>query len=487
VRAARPLIAGTLAAVALAGRAAADAPVAPPALADAPPIEPARPLRGKPRLAAVLGENLLLILPSTAYYWNTTDLQKEDWELDWDWPSWRTKLTTLDALILDTGNWTSNAIRHPLAGLASYQTGRAAGYGVLGSTAIDLATAVVWEYVVEYKERIALNDLVVNALSGFLIGEPLFQLGLGTGERAGWPRRVVAAAISPFDRLHAALGRPAWAPRAPARGRYELLLGVGGARHGAAGYAEVGLGLELEVVRGKGTAPGARSRATFDVRAGDDDLTRLRVSTATIYGGRFAERADDRGRTGATFLGAGGGFDLDMRRLGSEWDRLALWHLAGPRLELALAHAAWRVRWELGAYADVGMIQAHVFGPVPPWQPEPQTSVLRARGYYYGAGGTLATRIEIAGDRWRAAASATAHQLWSIDGYDRHELGGGPEDPHDVTDQRVTGRASIGVEPGGAGARLELEVEGAIRRGAWQGAERVTREHGVAVRYILAL
>jgi hypothetical protein len=476
--------------VASAGAATADPPRPPPSLDLASsalaPIDQPRPLRGRLRALALVGENLALILPSTIYYWNTTDLQEEDWELDWDWDSWRKKLTTFDALILDTGNWTSNSIRHPIIGAASYQTGRAVRLGPLGATLVDVASAVVWEYIVEFKERIAVNDLVVNTVSGYLIGEPLFQIGL-TGHRAAWPRRAIAFLVSPFDRLHAALGRPAWIPRGPVFARHDLVVSAGVARQGGGDYEELGVGLDLEVIRARGTGSAGRNRAEAEVRFDADRFTRLRVATATTFGGRLAEREDDRGRGSERFFGAGGGFELDMRLLAAEWDRLAVFHLIGPRAAGSVHDRATRFAWEVGASADVGMVQAHVFGPVLPWEPEPQTSVLRVRGYYYATGVSLAARLAVAGPTWSAALRGSAQQLWSIDGLDRHELHGGPADPHDVADQRVTGRATIGTRLRDRGLRLELELEGALRRGTWQRQVRLTTETTISARAVIEL
>ena len=123
------------------------------------------------------------------------------------------------------------------------------------------------------------------------------------------------------------------------------------------------------------------------------------------------------------------------------------------------------------------MIQAHVFGPVLPFAPLPQTAVLRTRGYYYGAGLSLAARLAWDTTLATLHLAGTATALTSIDGFDRQELFGAENDPHDIADQRVWGRAAIGTPSAWLdGARVELALEATWRRGSWQRLARSTRE-----------
>jgi len=445
------------------------------------------------RLALAVVESVGLMLPATIYYWSTTNLQKEDWELDWDWESWRTKLTSLDALIVDTGTWESNAMRHPIVGALSYQVGRANGYGPGVSTVFDFLSAMAWEYLVEFKERVSINDLVVNTASGFLIGEPLFQLGrVADDPGASWTRRGVAAIASPFYRLHDELGYRATAPVARAWSRLELGLGAGVTRDGGSTRPESRVAVDIDLVRhrhyhapGAGaswTSPGAWSRIDAEVRASDDGVTGVRASSMTTYAGRFWRDHDEDGRGADRFLGLAAGFDYDSRRLENEWDRTAVFHLIGPRLALGYRGAHHEVRWELAAYGDVAMVQAHAFGPVPPFSFD-LTSVLRARGYYYATGASAITRIGVLTPRWTGELEARAYQMWSIDGLDRVEMNGGPndlDDPELVADERVRVRARGGIFLGASSdLRLELGAEASFRRGTWSAIDRRTTSLGI--------
>jgi hypothetical protein len=152
-------------------------------------------------------------------------------------------------------------------------------------------------------------------------------------------------------------------------------------------------------------------------------------------------------------------------------------HLVGPRFATARWRDGRRISWQLAGYADLAMSEAHVFGPTPQFPPLPLINIVQAQGYYYATGISLSSRLRADTPRWMAELEARAFQFWSIDGLDRVELNGGPLDPHDVTDQRVFGRAVLGfwARPS---LRLEIAVEAALRRGAWQDRERTTGELG---------
>src|SRR5690349_19614736 len=80
------------------------------------PLEPDRPILRRWRIPIVIAETAATLIPPTIYYWNTTSQQREDWEMNWTWSDWKLKLTSLDALSVDTGYWEANAIRHPIGG-----------------------------------------------------------------------------------------------------------------------------------------------------------------------------------------------------------------------------------------------------------------------------------------------------------------------------------------------------------------------------------
>ena len=212
----------------------------------------------------------MVIAPPLYYYWRTVDDQKEDWELNWTWDDWKSKLFSTDELVLDTNRFEANGMRHPLAGALVYQIGRANGMGVLGSTIMDFANAVLWEYVAEFREKPSVNDIFANTAAGFLIGEPLFQIGNQVDGRSSLFRRGLALIASPFHRAQKEVGlsplvdEPIVAE--PVRGdrRYQC----GALRRSSDVKGEVRLGLDLEVLRDPDLACRARTRSGPGSRRG---------------------------------------------------------------------------------------------------------------------------------------------------------------------------------------------------------------------------
>lgn len=443
------------------------------------------------RVPLIIGGTVAMLLPPTYYYWHNSSLQREDWELGWDRESWGKKLT-FEAVRFDSNRWEANAARHPLAGAFHYGVGRANGLGMLSSVALTFGASAVWEYVVEFREVVSANDMVVNTISAVSIGEPLFQLGLLADQpHANIARRGLALVASPFDRTQRTFGLSALERQRKPWNRLDAQLGTSVATFGPKTRTEAQLGLDLAIVTepaygvpGTGaiaTRPAAFNEIAVDLRLGDDapealNLPGIRFSSATTYFGRYQRNIDEQGSGTDTFIGAWTGVDIETRRLANEWDKMTLFHLVGPKLQVRRVSPTTTVTWDLAAAADVGMVQAHVFGGMQRWEPEPQTSSLQARGYYYTLGPTVSSRLKVEGTRLAASLEGAAHQMWSIDGFDRIELHGGPNDPEDLSDQRVRGTATAGVRPGSGDTRVQLFTNVVLRRGAWDTMSRASTE-----------
>jgi hypothetical protein len=482
------------------GATLADSPgmTAEPLRLDAP--APVRANLARWRYPLILTGTAMIMVPAGLWYWESVNQQKEDWELRWDLASWKSKLTSFDDVVLDTNKWTANAARHPLVGALHYQVGRANGLGPGSSLLLSIGSAVVWEYLVEYREQISLNDLVTNTAASVSIGEPLFRFGLLVdAPHASWTRRGLGMLLSPFDRTEQALGVAMRHDQAEPWARLEGTIGLSGADFGDATRLEGRAGLDLALVTepaygrpGTGTVDTrafAFDTLEVDARVGDAAPEALHVPGAfvrstTSYLGRYSRALDDDGHGRDLFVGAGTGFELTARRLGAEWDKVMVMQLFGPQIELRALGAHARISWALGASGDLGMVQAHVFGPVVPFTPEPQTSALRVRGYYYATGATLSSRLRLEVGPVRARLDATAHTFWSIDGLDRIELHGTANDPEHVADQRVRATGALGVDLGD-GQRFELFGEVLYRRGTWAAQARSSTEldGGVAMTF----
>jgi len=451
----------------------------------------------------IIGEELLVFVPPVIWYWRTAEHQAVDWELGWDWDSWEKKLT-FEKVLFDTNPFFVNAVRHPAKGVLDYHIARANGFGMTGATVFATVMGAAWEYVVEYREDPSINDLIFNTAGGIAIGEPLWQFGqLWRGGRLTYADRARTALFAPFDAIHDTVRVPHrwWRPRAWRS--FELAAGAGTRRFADTARSELLLDADFEVIadpayladgpRSGATPAGAWNRVHARVRFADTNadkhMTGSYLHSRTSLVGHYAQDGAGNSR----FVGLGTAFTFDKEALPHEWDKLAVAHLLGPQIELAHRGPGYVVRWEGGAYGDFALVQAHVFGPDPPFPPAPPyRSTLQANGYYDGFGASALTRLRADTRYLGLDIEVTMHEWWQIGGADRDsvearvESEGIPATPQDSTDERVFWRAALVGHPSGRWS-VAGTLEGAYRRGTWRDLDRRTAEHTVGLLLQVAL
>lgn len=496
-RGARTLGALLLAAVMLSAPVDAAADAAPDLDLDPPPPET------QPRhLRIALFESAIALVIPSVYYWSTREAAEIDYDLQWDWDSWKAKLS-FDAVRFDTNSWTLNAVRHPLMSVIQYEIGRTNGLGMFGSMLLATAHGVVWEFLVEYREYPSLNDLVVNAVTGLQIAEPLWQLGqLWRGGDLSPGDRVKTALVSPFDAMHDLVGRRhrrwfrprAWRSIDLFAGGLRRQLGDDRTHDEAVLAGDVDLVNDARYLapgpqRGP-IRPGTWSRIRGAIRIGDvgggTELLAVQLRSRTTLAGRHGH--DERGYGLAAALGTG--FTYRRDRLADTFDHVAIAHLVGPQLQLSRRTPGLAVRWDAAGYGDFAMIDAHVFGGAPPFTPPPPyVSLLQAPGYYTALGVTGSTRVRLDTGAWSLEGELDAHKAWQIDGLDRVQQDelptGALYTAYGVSDLRLYWRAQLGFRRGALG--LAVAADGAHRRGAWAGLRRDSSEVAIGLLGQLAL
>lgn len=96
---------------------------------------------------------------------------------DWDNPRPEERFEAA-AWILDNNSLGVNYLGHPLTGGLSYSMARANHHGILVSNGYAFVTSFLWEFVLEYKEKVSINDVIVTPGAGLPIGEFVYKLGL---------------------------------------------------------------------------------------------------------------------------------------------------------------------------------------------------------------------------------------------------------------------------------------------------------------------
>jgi hypothetical protein len=386
--------------------------------AEAPPDRPA--LARHPSLALL--ETGLAIGLNTAWYWWDSTSNARDWDLHWDWPSWRRKLN-LELVRFDNNSYLTNTGSHTAAGTIVYLIGRGNGLGAPASVLLVVGQSVIWEFVVEFKEKPSLNDLFNNPLGGLAIGEPMFQLSefFARGASNG-VNETLAMLFSPVSSLNAWAGNQRRRPAAEVDGlglpadvwhRFALYAGATSTRwtgnEDARTETQIGLQTELNTLPGYGR-PGRRSRFFGPGRLTSIDAA-LQLTNERTTGGLLATRVALAGYHGQTLRGAGpeavrgsslvltlaNSFEYaNQSRPGLPVDQVASFGVLGGTAEYVRRHDRFAAELRLAAFPDVAMVTSmageryqQAFGG------GGMKTVLAERGYYFAYGLSLLSRIAL--------------------------------------------------------------------------------------------
>ncbi len=437
-------------------------------------------LRDRPRhTGRAVVETAAVLTGGLIWYWRDLDFNTRDWDLQWDRQSWKRKLTSLDAVRFDQNLFQTNAVSHTRAGVAHYQILRGNGFGAGASALGTFATSAVWEYLVEFKELVSLNDLIVNSVSGFAIGEPFYQLGeFFLRSSPSLFTRGMAGALSPVATVndwmdHRQPGQRrdrGWGFDRDAWHRFALTGGLGARTFDQdSDRNEISLGLSAELVSlpqylrpgslRTWIRPGAFSAVSADLelsdRGGTGGAFRSRTSIAGHYAQRYQRTGDGDVRGWGRLLALGSSFEYESVDRPGGQDYLAVMDVLGPQAELTAALGGLRVRWLNEAYGNFGMVKSLAMeGRVPLMQGpvyHPADSggtipgVLGARGYYYGLGLTAASRLLLEYRRLDTGVEVRGQRFSSISGFDRFQEEIRSE--LHLSDRRASARTWVGLRP----------------------------------------
>jgi len=406
--------------------------VSPEASAQVEPKEP------EPGHLLTIGQELSFVGAGTLWYW----LDRDRNLADWDFPSWEQRFT-LEAWRLDNNEFPINFLGHPISGSAFYAMPRANDHGLLASTAYAFATSFAWEFLVEFREKVSINDMFVTLGAGMPIGEFASKFWRYVN---GLPERptAVQSALAPT------LGFPVWGKRAAygephtTKGPYDQLgyaTAVKPAVH--AGYQMrhhdwgddrattqgVHLGGRLSTIRGEGL-PGDSVRffddadvAYLSVFAGGGRGAReVDLFAEMILLGFYAKSLDVMRRGTDGLLGLSLAYQYRFRDFDGYNDRVGVLHMPGLAAEFAVrtSSAELRTSWRLNgdfagmhsaAFSD--WARAHV-GPG-----DRAKTILRKHGYHYLWGVSSRFGAELDVSPVDLSASFTLGTYDSIEDLDR--------------------------------------------------------------------
>jgi hypothetical protein len=419
-----------------------------------------------------VAEQVGLLLLGFAQYRTSQDQNARDWDLDYTWQDFRSKLL-LSSVSFDNNRFDTNWLTHPAAGYLYYTSARANRLGIPASFAMSFASSTFWEYVGEFREQVSANDVISTPASGVVLGETATQLGaLFHRSRPGVASTLLGWIFTPFKSAHDAidgleverpttyddLGFPGdvWH-----RFRFGLSLGVTSQERGVTQpEGRVNADSRIVTLPDYGRA-GQRSRwfsagevSSFAVRGAlaGGELVDLELEAAVIAAGHYHQHVEARAG-GLVGHGTVAGWELvteygrhsydrDGRR---PQDRIALVG-SGGAFEQSVHAGPLTIRTRahvLGGFAGVGAyawFDQAAFG-----DSTRMPSVVRGEGYYHAYGVTVRPSIELEAGRLDGGADVRLDWFAAITGFDRRQFE--VRDELQPLDRRARTRAWIGVRP----------------------------------------
>lgn len=360
--------------------------------------------------------------------------------LDWDRPSFEQRLNG-EAWRFDSNTFALNYVWHPLAGAGMYVLARGNRLGMWPSFAHSLAGSTLWEYVVEFNEKVSINDMVITPLAGLAVGEFFHKLAVFTSDRAASGAGSRALAWSLGLSVHGHRRLDGFVPRAPTKLWHDLAFRYGfgvvrGPRPERRETSAHWLGFHGRFVslpgylqpQAQATWFGNGEFASFDLSLslGRDGIGGSATAETLIAGyhrqivssGRGDTTARDGVLASTTALAAGYTY-RSTRALGYD-DRQGLLHFPAIVSELVARRGPVAGFVGLRARPSVGSMSVPAYSAYRRVMPEGRTkTVLERERYFYGwgFGGEVDARLRLG----PVEVAGRLGGLWlrSIEGLDR--------------------------------------------------------------------
>jgi hypothetical protein len=391
-----------------------------------------------------------------------------------------------DVPMLDSNDFITNYTGHSLTGILYHLAARTNDVPIWETALWSLGTSLAWEWVVEFRGKIDVNDIIYTTPVGLGVGEFAHKFGRllqQQGEGGGWgTARWTLGFFQAFNDTTAG----ASSPRGPWID-HDLDLRLGGAygrgSSQVAGDSERGAGYSA-YVRFGGTLtgfddgyPAGRGWQSFSdgnvtsldlkVGGGSSGFRDTYILSDTLLAGwRYTDIEEGAARGKAVNLGTAAAFRYHRERYGAWREQLSLAHLPGLAADAELWGPGWRLRGLLRLHPDYGGV--HVFA-YPEWQAaypdESGMAVIEQHGYLHGFGASARLGAELQVSRLRAGGSLFAGGYRPHHGLDEFRPGREHHEPGwesgtQTTEQDITSRMLDyelwlrGDLPGGAFARV---------------------------------
>lgn len=423
--------------------------------------------RYKPHYVRAAAEMFGLLGSGLVYYWVKAEQNKEDW----DFPDISQRFTG-EAIRFDNNLFITNHVLHAASGTGYYSFARANGLSVPASLLYSFSTSAVFEWGLEWLEKVSINDLVYTPMGGFAPGEWFNQFGnyLNSAPEGGGVGNQIAAATLGFPRyIHNRLDGERLPPALPADNlgfstayshRFDLGYGFAAADNdqGRSGL-EHDVKFDARIVSmpgflrpgrfstdfGNGNFTDMRTRLGFDSSGWADLDLYFEADLAGYYSQDIQPAASGVSGDASMYAVASAVRVIDSWSLGRD-DTLALAHLIGPSAKWWFAAGGALLRLDASVSIDFAGVRSL---PYREWEKlfgsAGTKTVLQKHSYYFaiGTSGRVGARLSHGGLDLGGRGGVGLYD--SLDGADREQQTV-YRDLHN-RDQMVEGEAWVGYTP----------------------------------------
>lgn len=422
---------------------------------------------------------------STGYYWGTLG-ERKWYEYKVDLDNLKDRFITGDAIRFDNNPWDTN-VGHIAAGAGYYLLARSNDLSLPESFLYAGVASTAWEFFVELRDEVSINDAIMTPLGGFAIGETMYQLGEFFQHSSDTiPNQTLGFLFGPSTAIHRWLDNTR--PKPPANvdrfglttdpwHRFRLFAGGGVSQvHDTDKQrTESAMGFDFEVVTAeKYRKPGEASifytdgvfnELAFKVALADTEMVDLQFFSKTAFLGYYQQQIvkdEDSQTLGgySLFIGASSAFEYYAHEFAGigEADKQVICDLIGPSLVVDYFYRGFHMRAGVDAYPAFSMVkpaaveayeQDHII--------QRTGSVFQAERYYYAFGMTAAGKLEMDYGPYGIEGRIRYHYFDSIEG--RNPLQQRGPDDIELKDQRLWMQVSCYYALPIENLKLALDIE----------------------------
>lgn len=357
----------------------------------------------------------------------------EDWQWNFTWEDQKERFFTFKAHRFDSNDFGLNW-RHALAGMIYYQFARSNNLSWLQASLYSIGGSLAWEYMVEWREVISINDNIMTGLGGYVLGESWFQLGRYFFNSPSRFSRLFSW-LNPFMKINGWFDRKQPLPpyfHSYNRQAQDVYLFVG-YRHSPTstsgrnvGNLDVSLNSRIITAQEYGLPGKINEKFTSPIYSQLDvelmyhgqSREELEVMAKVVPVGRFIQNISDDRKGYSLYYGLGSAFQVYIKRPVADYDsgkipinqpedfhfenprefrdKLSAVHIVGPVFDGTYFSRPWFLRLRSEVYLSFGMINALALNKYSVDNSvQGMKTTLTYYGYYYALGPYLESSVQL--------------------------------------------------------------------------------------------